>query len=52
MEKTVVFTENDKALSEKIVAYQAQRKITFQEAVKELCEKALAENSELKWGEF
>ena len=52
MEKTVVFDESDKALLEKIDAYQAQKGITFQEAVKELCEKGLVEKTELKWGPF
>lgn len=50
MENTVVFSEDDRDLLAKIAAYQEENNISFQAAVKELCEKALSENTELKWG--
>lgn len=51
MEKTMVFGEHDEALIVKIEAYQVQRGIAFQEAVKELCEMAL-NNNKMEWGSF
>ena len=52
MEKVVVFSEMDKALIEKIEAYQKEQGISFDAAVKELCGKALTQIKGMEWGNF
>ena len=52
MEKTVFFSEKDMLLIEKIDAYRETKGLDFSDAVKALCEDALAENNTLKWGAF
>ena len=52
IEETVIFHEQDRTLIEQIKNYQAQKGISFSEAIKELCEKALTTDTVLKWGTF
>ncbi len=52
MDASVVFGENDKDLLEKIEAYRKQHGITFEAAVKELCEIAFEKDAQMKWGAF
>ena len=52
MEKTVAFSEEDMELIKKIDAYRRTSGLDFSDAVKALCEDALAENNKLKWGTF
>ena len=51
MEKTVVFSDKDKALIEQIEACRKEG-ASFEETVKELCKTALSANKNLVWGEF
>ena len=52
MEKTVDFNEKDKDLLKLIEAYQKDKGISFDAAVKELCKKALTQENGLEWGSF
>ena len=52
MEKTVDFNEKDKDLLKLIEAYQKDKGISFDAAVKELCKKALTLENGLEWGSF
>lgn len=52
MEKAVYFSEKDRALIEQIEAYQKEQDISFDVAVKQLCENALTQKNGLEWGTF
>ena len=52
MEKTVVFSEKDMLLIEKIDNYRKTKGLDFSDAVKTLCEECLTGNVKLEWGSF
>ena len=52
MGKTVVFSEKDEVLIEKIETYQKAKGLDFADALKELCEIGLAAKDSFVWGEM
>ena len=52
MEKTVIFSDKDKDLIEQIEAYQKEKGVSFDDAVKALCKNALTGKKDLVWGDF
>ena len=53
MQEKLIFDETDSQLINEIKAYQTEKGLTFQEAVKELCKLGLIKTStNLTWGTF
>lgn len=52
MEKIIVFTEKDEELLQQIKTYQAKKSLSFDDAIKELCQIAVSNEGKMEWGTF